>query len=407
MFCCPSRQKTDDDTGDHMKKLSLRYSLTQFTFWAATTGASSFATTYLLKQGVPSGVVGTMLAVAGVLSCVAQPILAGVADRSRRFLILNMLLGMSVLCVLGLCAQLVPDIPILVAGLCYMVSIWSANAMLPLTNALYVSYSQMGYAVNYGAGRGIGSVASAISSLVMGYVLAMLGSMWMILIIIGFRLLCIFILLGYPKIEKPETMVSRAERSSSIGEFLFSYRWYCASLVGVLFLGMYHAMTENYLIAIVGQFGGDSSHVGTALFISAMVGAPVIFSFEKVRKFFSDTSLLKIAACSFLIKAVLFYFARSITTIYLLQLLQITSYAFLAPTQVYYAQAKVRQADMVKGQAFSTAAYALGCSIGNFAGGQLLGLGVQAILLAGIGMALAGTVIMFTTVTKTDLREGV
>ena len=57
---------------------------------------------------------------------------------------------------------------------------------------------------------------------------------------------------------------------------------------------------------------------------------------------------------------------------------------------------------MVKGQAFSTAAYALGCSAGNFAGGQLLGFGVGAILIAGIIMTLIGTILLFTTVTKSD-----
>ena len=389
-----------------MKNLTLRYSLTQFTFWAATTGAASFATTYLLKCGISSGVVGAMLAAAGFLSCLSQPILAGIADRSQRFLILRMLIGMSVLCVLCFCVQLFPHIPVIASGLCYMVGVWSSDAMIPLTNALYVSYNQMSYTVNYGVARGIGSAASALSSLVLGYVIAKMGSTWMVLLLIGFRLLCIFILLGYPIIEKLETVVSRAEKSCSIQAFFFSYRWYCASLAGVLFLGMYHAMTENYMIAIMERFGGDSSHVGTALFISSMVGAPVIFCFQKIRNVFSDTHLLRIAACSFLLKAVLFYFAKSIMAIYLLQLLQITSYAFLAPTQVYYAQAKVRQTDMVKGQAFSTAAYALGCSIGNFTGGQLLGLGVRAILLAGVGMALAGTVILFATVTKSDLNSG-
>ena len=388
-----------------MNHLTLRYSLTQFAFWAASTGAASFATTYLLKYGIPSSAVGTMLAAAGLLSCLVQPILAGIADRSRRFLILKMLIGLSTLCVLCFCAQLLPNLPVLLSGLFYMVGVWSSDAMIPLTNALYVSYNQRGYTVNYGAARGIGSAASALSSLVMGYVIAKLGNTWMILLLVGFRLLCILILLSYPKIQKPEAEVSRTEKSRSIWAFFSSYRWYCASLVGVLFLGMFHAMTENYLIAIMGRFGGDSSHVGTALFISSMVGAPVIFGFQKVRKFFSDTLLLKMAACSFLMKAVLFFFARSILTIYLLQLLQMTSYAFLAPTQVYYAQAKVRQADMVKGQAFSTAAYALGCSMGNFAGGQLLGLGVQAILIAGIGMTLAGTVILFATVTKSDLQS--
>ena len=43
--------------------LTLRYTLTQFTFWAASTGAASFATTYLLGCGVPSGIIGVLLAV--------------------------------------------------------------------------------------------------------------------------------------------------------------------------------------------------------------------------------------------------------------------------------------------------------------------------------------------------------
>ena len=57
---------------------------------------------------------------------------------------------------------------------------------------------------------------------------------------------------------------------------------------------------------------------------------------------------------------------------------------------------------MVKGQAFITAAYALGCSLGNFTGGQMLNLGVSAMLLSGIMMALAGTVVMFLTVDRRD-----
>ena len=60
---------------------------------------------------------------------------------------------------------------------------------------------------------------------------------------------------------------------------------------------------------------------------------------------------------------------------------------------------------MIKGQAFSTAAYALGCSAGNFAGGQLLSLGVEAILFAGIVMTLVGTIIIFTTITRKDTMK--
>lgn len=391
-----------------MKNLTLRYSITQFAFWAASTGATSFATAYLLGRGLPSGIVGALLAIAGLLSCLIQPVLAGIADRAKKFAILKILVGMSVLCAVCFCIQLIPNLPVGIAGISYMIALWSSDAMIPFTNALCISYTQGGFSINFGAARGIGAAASAISSLALGFVIAQFGHAWMILLLVFFKLLCVLILLGYPKIDKTTVSPNIADNSCTILEFFSRYRWYCASLLGIAFLAMFLTIMENYLIAIMGALGGDSSHVGIALFIASLVVSPTIFFFSKLRARIKDTNLLKIAAVSFLIRAVGLYLAKDITTIYLLQLLHITSYGFMHPTQVYYANAKVRSTDMVKGQAFSTAAYALGCSAGNFAGGQLLNLGVDAILIAGIVMSLIGTVIMFLTVNKTDkcVQEG-
>ena len=118
-------------------------------------------------------------------------------------------------------------------------------------------------------------------------------------------------------------------------------------------------MTENFLIAIMQRLGGDSRHVGTALFIASMAVTPTIFCFAAIRKRIPDGWLLKIAALSFLAQAVLYDLAQSVTAVWRCQLIQLTSYAFLEPALVYYANAKVRSCDMVKGQAFATAAYAL------------------------------------------------
>ena len=389
-----------------MKSLTFRYSITQFTYWAAYSGAAAFATTYLLNQGVSSGIVGLMLALAGLLSCLTQPILAAFVDRAEQFLLTKMLLLFSVLCCICFSLQLVSGLPLMLTAAAYMVGVWSSDVMVPLLNALSVACNSAGYPINYGAARGIGSAATAISSLVIGFIIAKLGATCMLLFLLIVRICCIITLIGYPKIQKVKSEQMQRLESCSIPQFFLRYRWYCVSLLGIAFLGMFLAMMENYLIAIMGDLGGDSSHVGTALFISAMVTSPVIFFFSKVRSKIKDTNLLKIAAVSFLIRAVCLYFAKNISTIYLLQLLHITSYGFMHPAQVYYANAKVRSDDMVKGQAFSTAAYALGCSAGNFAGGQLLGFGVEAILIAGIVMTGIGTLIVFSTVTKADIDGG-
>lgn len=194
-----------------------------------------------------------------------------------------------------------------------------------------------------------------------------------------------------------------AQDTCSVPEFFRRYRWYCLSLLGILFLAMFHAMTENYLISIFERLGGDSSNVGVALFIPTVVESGILVFFTQIRRKISDNWLLRIAGFTFLVKSVIFLLAPSIGVIYAAQVLQMTSYGFLSPTQLYYADAKVHRADMVKGQAFITASYTLGCAIGNFAGGVLVEhCGVVTMLAAGVAMAAVGTLVLLLTVEKKD-----
>lgn len=381
-----------------MRNLTLRYGVTQFAHWAASSGAAAFATTYLLTKNVPAGTVGLLLALAGLLSCLTQPLLAALADQAKRCILPQMLLAMSLLCCVCFAAQCIPGLPLAPLTILYAAGIWCSDAMQPLLSALSVACNDAGYRVNFGAARGVGAAASALSTLVVGFIIARLGLWWMLAFLLVARVICAVSLCTYPRLQKPRT--AHTDASCSVGQFFARYPRYCVSLLGVAFLGMFHCMTENYLVAIVAPLGGDSSTVGTALFISSMAAGPVIFFFSRIRGVLRDSAILKLAGVSFVIKSVGFLLARSIGAIYALELLQITSYALLAPAQVYYAGSMVRAADMVKGQAFITAFYALGCAAGNFAGGQLLGYGVRAILLAGIAMAAAGTIILFCTVPK-------
>lgn len=384
------------------QNLTARYSLTQFSYWAAAMGAASFATTYLLDKGLGSGLIGVLLATSGLLSCVTSPIMASFADRAKKFILPQMMLVLSALCTLCFSLQLLPGIPVLAAGILYILGMWASDAISPLLNALNVACDASGYPINFGVSRGIGSIASATSALVLGHILARWGSTWMFVFLIFFRVVSMIAIAGFPKLEKTLSAPGATDKSCSIFEFFTRYKWYCVSILGIGFLGMFHAMTETYLISIMERLGGDSSNVGTALFICCISGAPISFCYSFFRKRIKQENLLKISALTFLLKSVLFCIAPTIGFVYLMEVLQTTSYGFLGPTQVYFAGSRVRPVDMVKGQAFVTAAYSLGCSGGNFAGGQLLNFGVETMLFAGVAMALTGTLILFLTLHKTD-----
>lgn len=385
------------------KNLTFRYTLQQCAYWAAAAGVVSFASAFLLEKGFAPSHIGVLLAAGNLLSCAAQPVLAGWADRIGGNIVKWFIAGLtavSIGCFASL--QLLP-LPAALYGLVYLLGIFSFDAMNPLLNAVSVSYNHAGFKINYGVGRGIGSFAFALAALLIGKVMASFGADWMIWISIVLLALNVAVTLGYPGLTEGREVQEAGRECCSVPVFFRRYKWYCVSLLGVMCLAMFHAMTENYLIEVVSPLGGDSGTVGTALFVATAIEMVVIVNFDWLRSKISDAWLLRLAGLSFLLKSVLFLMAKNVIAIYGIQLLQATSYSFLSPTQLYYADAKVHPADMVKGQAFITAAYTLGCAIGNFTGGQLLdAFDVRVMLWAGVAMAAAGTAVFFLTVNKKD-----
>lgn len=389
------------------KNLTPRYALHHIAHWAAAAGTISFATTYLLYKGFAPSKVGTLMACGTILSCITQPVLASVADKARKTILPTLIACLSLVGTVcfGLLLTELPDglFPYL-----YLVGIWSFDAMLPLLNSVSVYYNRRGYTVNFGLSRGLGSLSYAISALVMGRVMEAWGADWMIRIVLVLLPVIILLTMSYPRLQPDSATLSegRAEPSATpctIGQFFMRYRWYCASLAGIAFLSMFHTMAENYLIAIMGRLGGDSSNVGVALSVATVGESLVMFSMGRIRRRIRDSQLLKIAACGYLLKSILFVIAPSIHFIYAAQLLQTVTYALLAPVMVFHAGSRVRPEDMVKGQAFANAFYSLGAAGGNFFGGQLMEwLGVSGILGAGVIMAATGLIVLIITVERKD-----
>jgi len=383
--------------------LTLRYTCQQCAYWAAAAGVVSFATAFLLEKGFAASYIGILLACGNLLSCGAQPMLASVADRIGGNIVKWFIAGLTAVSMACFTSIMVLPLPGTLYGFVYLLGVFAFDAMNPLLNAVSVSYNRSGYRINYGVGRGIGSFAYAVSALVIGKVMAGFGAHWMIWISLFLLAANVAVTLGYPGLTEGTVQNQQRTDCCSVPVFFRKYRWYCVSLLGVMLLAMFHAMTENYLIEVVAPLGGDSGTVGIALFVATAIEMVVIVNFDWLRTKISDSWLLKFAGLSFLLKSVLFLLAKNVIAIYGIQLLQATSYSFLSPTQLYYADAKVSPADMVKGQAFITAAYTLGCAIGNFTGGQLLDLiNVRVLLWAGVAMAAAGTAVFFLTVDKKD-----
>ena len=279
------------------KSLTLQYTLQQIAFWAAAAGVISFATAFLLEKGFSTSVVGILLASGNLLSCAFQPILASWADRLGGNILKRFIIGLT-MCSIGCFASTVLlDLPQWLFGLLYLLGVFTFDAMNPLNNAISVMYNANGYRIDYGMGRGIGSFAYSLSALLIGRMMADYGADWMIWISLIILVMNIVFILGMPDLKNTVQKVNASIECCSVPVFFQRYRLYCISLLGVMMLAMFHAMSENYLIEIVSPLGGDSSSVGIALFVATAIEMPVVVFIEKIRKKNSGQSSAETVRC--------------------------------------------------------------------------------------------------------------
>ena len=391
------------------RNLSARYTLHQCLYSGAVAGVMTFATAYLLYKGFPPGKVGTLMACGTILSCITQPLLASVADKAPKPILPQLSALLTAGCMGLLLLMLFGGLSEGIFPIAYLALVWLFDSMNGLLNSISVYYNSNGCRINYGVGRGIGSVVYSVFALIIGKVMELYGADSMLKVVLVLMPFLFVLILGYPRIQPAEPAAKQQEHSDeqpcSIPEFFRKYRCFCIFLAGVLFLAMFHVMVENYLIAIMERLGGNSSHVGVALSVATISSVVVFCFFERIRTAVGDIRLMKATGFFFILKSVLLIIAPSIGFVYGVQLLQTLTYAILSPVQVYYANRRVAAADMVKGQAFIAAAYTLGCAGGNFFGGQFMQLwGIETLLNAGVVFAVTGTVILLLTADRKDVE---
>lgn len=392
---------------DKSRSLTFRYAVHMFIFFVAYSGAFGYASAYLLSCGFSADRVGLVLAGATFLSFLSQPAVADYADRSDRNILPRLIFGLSVLSALCFAAIRFMDMPKAAFAVLFMLGMLFLDMQTPLFNALSVYYTSRSWKLNFGIGRGMGTVGFAVASLFLGRVLRDRSAM-MLPIVIAAIVVCGLMGFLYPGAGAPSEPLphSRGERSG-LFEFFGKYRWFTASLAGFMLIGVVHLMTENYLVEIIRRLGGDSSHLGIALFIANAAEAPGIMLFPRLHRRFGTQKLLILSAAAFLVKMILYYLSGSLGMIYGGALLQIATYAMFCPVQVWYADECVSKGDMVKGQSVTYSAYILGGAVGNLLGGIVVaGRGVQTMLIIAIALAAAALAVLAFTVPRARRAGG-
>ena len=387
------------------RPLTTLYCLQQACYFFAIAGIGAFAVTYLMDKGFAASQIGMMLAMTNVFSCALQPVIGSYIDRKSMALLARIILGFLVVAFLSLLSIELLNPPLAVMSVLFTLGSLTFSITVPLSSSLCAYYTQNNYHIDYGMGSGIGSLSFSFASLIIGYMIAALGSSFMMYFCLMFIVIEILLVLRYPKIESSAQALRQVSHASSLSlaAFCRRYRRFMATLLGVMLLAACHAMAENFLIQIFTRVGGGSEHVGVALFLACITAAPFLLFFEKIQRRTGVIALLRLTGIFYVLKASLLIAAPSIGSIYLIELLQTCTYGFLYPCLYYFVGSRIAVADTAKGQTTASSLYTLGTALGNSLGGTVLdAFGLNAMLILAAVIAAAGALLINVTIGRAD-----
>lgn len=378
-----------------LRRVNTLYTLVQVCYWAAFAAFAGYQTALLLGRGFTSGDAGFFAAIRCMAGIFAQPLLGGWADRHPHVPlkhILNVCLG------LGLAVNLL--------FYCTTPGFWGTAVIFlvlgtlelnayPLLDSLAVQFINAGLEVNYSLGRGMGSMAYAISCVILGRQSAAFGVETVLVTHMALLALLMAVVAAYPTAPRMDAARKEGEQPHSVWYLLKSNRSFTYMLIAMFFCLTGVMPIVSFLVNLVADRGGNETHLGLALFLMAASELPAALLFPHLWRKLGSGKTMVLAAVFMALKPLVFLLTPSLTGILLVQTIQMLGYGIFTPAAVYYANENVSAVDRVRGQTvMMMASNGLGGMAGNLVSGYAIDFGgVNAML--GLCTAIATVGVLF------------
>lgn len=377
---------------------TISYSGIQGFFWINFAALLGFTSVYLLDAGFDNTQIGILIAIAGTISAILQPVIASYADQPnspslKKILIFLILLSFVLVIGMLLCYRRY----MVLTGLLYGGGITILQIMTPLINSLGMETINQKKSLNFGLARGLGSAAYAVGAYLLGIGVKQSSPLFIpVSMLFTYGLLLAFILsFPFEKAHKSAYSADTNKNSSSPIHFFKRYPRFTLVLGGCIFIYISHILINTFLFQIVENKGGGSEEMGFIMALAAMLELPTMFLFGYAVKKIRCDFLFRITGIFFFLKTFTTLLAPNLTVLYAVQVFQMFGWALLTVASVYYVNALMKEQDAIKGQAYMTMTYTLGTVFGSLIGGPFLDIaGVDAMLIAASASAAIGMVIL-------------
>jgi PPP family 3-phenylpropionic acid transporter len=391
------------------RKMNIEYALMQSGYWMTYCTVLSFAAVFLQARGYSGTEIGVILAASNLTALVLQPLIADLADRSKKVTVIRVLWALCAITAVFAAVTCLVSVRCMLLSVSYSMAFSLIIVIQPFMTSLTFEAEGWGIHINFGACRAIGSLAYAIMAAAMGRVVEALGTgvipVTTLIIIIGLMVILALFTARSRSGPADRAPAAAKEESSGIVEFVRGNKRFSVFLLGVALLFAIHSLINNFIILVVQNVGGDSSDMGAICAFMALLEVPVMMLFDRLTRHISCSALLKFSVLMFTAKSLAVFLAPSVPWMYPAFLFQGASFALYTPAAVRYAMLVVDQKDAVKAQAFLTLTASFGSIFSSLLGGIMFDrIGVSSTLLISTAVSAVGSVLAFAAVVPTGRR---
>lgn len=391
------------------RNLTVRYALVQLFIWAEYGFLFSYANQYLTERlHLTDTAAGLVLGIATGLSFLLQPPLTVLAERTdaRRVLLLSAVcsaaFAFAALLPLGTAATVI----------LFALSCVALQIMPSFANALGMAGIRSGRTINFGLARGIGSTCFGLAARAAAPLIGWMGRQAIPLSGALMALGVAVAALLFPTVERCGT-AEAAQAPDRAAVFFRKNRRFAVLLAGIVLLYIGHNVLSNCMFRIAqsklpdGAVDAATDLQGTALLIAALVELPTMFLFTRMLRWARCDLWLVISSVFMTLRLLLTLVLPDALGLCLAQLTQLSGFALIAVSSVYYVGTVIERRNVVKGQTYLGAANTLGCLLAYILGGVLIdAIGVSEMLGVCLALSVVGMVLMLLARQRVERTVG-
>ena len=387
------------------RRLGRHYAAIQGLYWANIACTAAYSVVLLQSRGINNTQIGVIMAVRALASLSLQPVMASLADRlCKRIPLKYFGLILTTIAFGSNLALLFSGGSFFLSILIFMFLGASVNVLAPINDALAIQYINGGYSLNYSVARGVGSLMFALNCLVLAGIVGIFG-VEATIIVHAVLLVALFLVLTAFQ-NYPGPLLGEGERVPKKGSGRKTYRQILKDspalivfLTAAFLMFMGSSSVFQFLPNFMTRSGGNSSHVGIALFVLAAVQFPTSLVYSRIARKISARTLLLIAYIFVCLRSVLVMLSGSPALIIGVMAFDLVGGGLQINSEVFFINDRVGAENVVKGQSLLRI---IPGGVGAMLGSLLAGFLIDQTGLSGMSWVSGGLMIAGITILAVD-----